>query len=358
MRLRPGLRVLRRGPAEVQIGADPRWAVRLVDLPASEVDLLLTLDRGGDLDALVGSAGRHGVSPARAHRLVDALRSARLTSGGARRSGPPLRPGAAAEVEAWTLLREDGDGAAQVRARAARSVGVVGLGRVGLGAALTLAASGVGAILLDDDSWVTSLDVGPAGYRVSDVGGPRLVAAARAIRDISPEARLALPPGQAPDVILHVEHGAADPATAVALIASGATHLSVVLREADACVGPFVVPGQAPCLRCLDLHRADADPAWPTVAAQLVMAPPRGVPTAGEPGVLAGVCAALAAAEVLAHLDGRAPRTRGSTIEVAMPDVLPRLREWEAHPQCGCASLPPASPPAPAAAPPDGAWPS
>ncbi|WP_066581577.1 ThiF family adenylyltransferase [Cellulomonas timonensis] len=359
MRLRPGLRVLRRGPSEVQVGADPRWAVRLVDLGAREVDLLLELEHGGDLDLLRREAGRHGVSAARAGELADALRSAQVTSDGPRRAGPPLRPGASAEVEAWTLLRDDGDGAAQVRARAGRSVGVVGLGRTGLGAALTLAASGVGTILLDDDSWVTSLDVGASGYRVSDVGGRRLSAAARALRDIAPEVEVSLPPGQRPDVILHVERGAADPATAVALVASGATHLSVVLREADASVGPFVVPGEGPCLRCLDLHRADVDAAWPTVAAQLVAARPRGPPPPGEPGepgVLAGVCAALAAAEVLAHLDGRTPRTRGATVEVAMPDVLPQTRGWEVHPQCGCTSLPPAPavppavPPAPASA--------
>lgn len=352
MRLRPGLRVLRRGPSEVQVGADPRWAVRLVDLRAGEADLLLELDHGGDLDVLAREASRHGVTAARAGELADALRSARVACDGARRNGPPLRPGAGAEVEAWTLLRDDGDGAAQVRARASRSVGVVGLGRTGLGAALTLAASGVGTILLDDDTWVTSLDVGASGYRVGDVGGPRVAAAARALRDIAPEVEVSLPPGQRPDVILHVERGAADPATGVALVASGAAHLSVVLREADACVGPFVVPGSGPCLRCLDLHRTDLDDAWPTVAAQLVTAPPlggtprRGTLPTGEPGVLAGVCAALAAAEVLAHLDGRTPRTRGTTIEIAMPDVLPQTRRWEVHPHCGCTSLPPASPPA------------
>ena len=34
-------------------------------------------------------------------------------------------------------------------------------------------------------------------------------------------------------------------------------------------VGPFVRPGRGPCLRCLDLHRTDADPAWPAMATQL-----------------------------------------------------------------------------------------
>ena len=41
MRLRAGLRVLRRTATEVQVGTDPRWAVRLPDLTPAEADLLL-----------------------------------------------------------------------------------------------------------------------------------------------------------------------------------------------------------------------------------------------------------------------------------------------------------------------------
>ncbi|MFI2754777.1 ThiF family adenylyltransferase, partial [Cellulomonas sp. P22] len=336
MRLRPGLRVLRRTPTEIQVGTDPRWAVRLVDLSPVEVDLLAELDRSGDLDALSRAARARGVADDQVARLVAALHDARLTAPGPRGRRPVLRPGAAAEAGAWTLLRDDADGAGHVHGRSARSVGVVGLGRTGLTAALTLAASGVGTVLLEDDTWVTSLDVGVAGYRMGDVGGPRLTAAARALRDTAPEVRTSLPPGDRPDVVVHVERGAADPAGAVALLAAGVAHLSVVVREADALVGPMVVPGAGPCLRCLDLHRTDVDPAWPAVAAQLVSAPPRGTPPPGEPGVLAGVCGALAAAMVLEHLDDAAVRTRGRTLEVAMPDVLPRVRRWEVHPQCGC----------------------
>ena len=36
MRLRAGLRVLRRTATEVQVGTDPRWAVRLPDLTPDE----------------------------------------------------------------------------------------------------------------------------------------------------------------------------------------------------------------------------------------------------------------------------------------------------------------------------------
>ena len=170
----------------------------------------------------------------------------------------------------------------------------------------------------------------------------------------------------APDLVVLVEHGAASPETALRLVTAGLPHLSVVVREGDALVGPFVVPvgaggprtgsgvegvGQAAgpgrlpargtaCLRCLDLHRGDVDPSWPLVAAQLVCRPPTSSGPAGEPVALAALGAALAAAEALTYLDTGVPRTRGATYEIAMPDLLPRLRAWAVHPDCGCTALP------------------
>ena len=61
---------------------------------------------------------------------------------------------------------------------------------------------------------------------------------------------------------------------------------------------------------------------------------------AGEPVALAALGAALAAAEALTYLDAGVPRTRGATYEIAMPDLLPRLRAWAVHPDCGCTALP------------------
>ncbi len=52
-------------------------------------------------------------------------------------------------------------------------------------------------------------------------------------------------------------------------------HLAVVFDDTGARVGPLVEPGDGPCLRCLDLGRRDADPAWPVIAAQLAGRPGR-----------------------------------------------------------------------------------
>jgi hypothetical protein len=310
MRLRTGLPVLRRGAGEVQIGTDPRWAVRLTGLAPAEVDALVA----------------RGLTTARPRlrALAEELALAGLAVPNETIDGGP-----AALV--WGLLRPDDDPSARARRRSDACVGVIGLGPTGLGIAAGLAAAGVGTVLLDDERAVRSIDVGAGGYRWSDVGRPREEAATRLLRDVSPAVEV--DGGGNPAVLVVVEGAAADPARGERLVSLDATHLSVVVREADTVVGPLVVPGAGPCLRCLDLHRADVDPAWPLLLSQLVGADP------AEPGPVATVAAGLAVAAVLAVVDGQPPRL-GSTWEIGLPDAVPRERSWAVHRRCGCVGLP------------------
>lgn len=326
MRLRPGLRVLVRAPGEVQVGTDERWAVRLDGLSEQETAAILSLGAGADTEQLEAGTG------ARLDQLTALLADAGLLAPD-RRTAAVVGP-CVADATVCGLLRPDGEGAQVVHQRREAVVGVVGLGPTGLLTAVTLAAAGVGTVLVDDETPVRSVDVGACGYRWSDVGSVRERAAVRVLRDVSPDVRTES--SAEPDVLVVVEHGAADPARAELMLGTGTVHLPVLVREADAHVGPLVVPGAGPCLRCLDLHRADADPAWPRLVAQLVRVPP-----GPEVGALAAVCAGLAAAAVLRAVDDPPSRTRvraGLAYEVRWPDVLPRTRTWEVHPDCGCTS--------------------
>jgi len=98
----------------------------------------------------------------------------------------------------------------------------------------------------------------------------------------------------------------------------GVPHIAVVFGARAVTVGPVVFPGATGCLRCADLRRTAADPAWPAIAAQLV-----GTPAAAARDAVArteALCAATRLARAVA---------RGTVVA----GVGERI---EADPECGC----------------------
>jgi hypothetical protein len=108
-------------------------------------------------------------------------------------------------------------------------------------------------------------------------------------------------------------------------------HLAVVYSDGGVTVGPLVRPGGGPCLRCVDLHRTDADPAWPAMATQLYTLPPP-----GETPVAAAAAAARATTELLAAgaPSPRAMAGRSAQLAAGATDWVSRT--WGPHPSCGC----------------------
>ncbi|MCL2089952.1 MAG: ThiF family adenylyltransferase [Micrococcales bacterium] len=324
MRLRTGLRVLPLPSGEVQIGVDPRWAVRITGLTEAETAALQAAARGAPLPG----AAPPGVSSPRWAALREDLRTAGLTHDGPR--CPPLATGEA-DAQAWGLIDPDRSGRDRVEARQRRSVLVLGLGPTGLATAVALTAAGVGTVAVDDDRPVRSVDVGPGGYRWTDIGTRRAPAAARALHDVAP-AVVTAPLGD-PDLVVLVDSDAADPLRAATLVSRGIPHLSVVVGEAGALVGPLVAGPGGPCLRCLDLYRSEADPRWTELVTGVSAADS---PGAAEVGVVAGLAGHLSAALALTHLDGD-HRPVPTTWEITLPDPVPRARTWAPHPACACA---------------------
>lgn len=120
-----------------------------------------------------------------------------------------------------------------------------------------------------------------------------------------------------------------------ALVSRAVPHLAAAASEAIGVVGPLVLPGRSACLRCLDLIRAEHDPAWPLILAQLATRPTAD-PMACDT-VLATTVAAQAAAQVLAFLDhGAAAAVTNGTLELVLPGWQWRRRTWQPHPDCGC----------------------
>jgi bacteriocin biosynthesis cyclodehydratase domain-containing protein len=139
-------------------------------------------------------------------------------------------------------------------------------------------------------------------------------------------------------VVLARPWAASDP-LAAGLQRAGVPHLVAAVRGETGVVGPLVVPGSTGCLRCADLHRRDADPRWPVLAAQLTTQQP----LASGATVTCLLTAVTAAVQVLAWLDGSAaPVTLDATLELRPPDPVPRRRRWGPHPECGCRPAAPA----------------
>ncbi|QAY71813.1 thiamine biosynthesis protein ThiF [Xylanimonas protaetiae] len=332
--MRAGMPVLDRGQGEVQLGTDPRWALRLAGLDPAEVAWLRELATRRHTSP-AAAAERHGVRPARRDEVVRLLRTGGflLPADPASRTATVLAPAdGAADATALGALRPDGAGRATLARRARASVAVAGLGRLGAAVALHLATAGVGTLVLADAGAVQTTDLGLGGYTPADVGRPRRVALADVLGRAAAHVRTR-PDGSA-DVVVLVETHATAPARYARLLGDGVAHLTVTVREADVVVGPFVLPGRTACARCADLARADDDPAWPALAAQL-----RQATEAPQETTLAASAAAVAGAQVLAHLDGVRPATAGATVELALPQALPQVSGLAPHPRCGCVVL-------------------
>lgn len=322
MQLRADATVLRRREDEVQIGTDPRWAVVLTGLSPAQVAWVCRLRPG----AAAPPSPNDEVAA-----LVTALTDALMLVPRGTRATAAVRAAAGGngDVAVLSALRPDAGGRRTLEARARRTVAVSGLGRLGAMVASTLATAGVGALILDDHRVVRPIDLGPGAYALVDVGTARDAAVRRIAATMAPS--VVTDGTSDPDVVVMIEERVANPDRALGLMSAGIPHLGVEIREADVVVGPFVLPGRSPCLRCIDLHRSDIDPTWPQVSLQL-----RAMPASAEETVLAVTGAAITAGQVLAALDGAQPRTAAACIEIPAPDAMPRQNPTAVHPACGC----------------------
>ena len=112
-------------------------------------------------------------------------------------------------------------------------------------------------------------------------------------------------------------------------------HLAVAVTGTRAVIGPLVIPGRTSCLRCRELHLADADETWPRAAVQWAARHP-GPAAAG----LAHLSGAWAALHVLAVIDAgsaevQAPAMNAALI-IGLPDAAVEVESRPPLPLCGC----------------------
>ena len=339
--LKPGLLPVWRNRDTMQIGIDPRRAIALTGMRGA-AGLLRLLDGSRDRGQVLAAARDLGIDPAAADQVMSLL-----AAGGALDDIPAsthdalpaaLRARLAPELATAALAHGDADGGARTLARRqAACVRVHGASRAALWIAALLTSAGIGLVVSTGPTPARQAqDIPdppePPGLPGGATARPTLTrpATARSARgSAAPRTR----PRRSSLVILADSHRRDLPA---ALARDQVPHLAVSTSEAIGVVGPLVLPGRSACLRCLDLTRAERDPAWPLILAQLAG---RAAPDpAACAAVLAAMAAAQATAQALAFID-RGPAAVAvicGTLELVRPDWQWRRRTWPPHPRCGC----------------------
>lgn len=302
LRLQPYARLLRRGSATVQVGLVGSGIV-LSGLRDADAAFLERLAAGTDLETATRLSG----PTARVGSIVAALEASDLlTEDAAEDPRPALHPERARLLGHEARARAAcgaGDGRALVAARAARHVVVHGEGRLAQDLAAVLRDAGIGRLTCGGEVGLHDL-----AWREGEA--------------------------RSPDAVVLVGSGAVGFETAEPWRRRGVPHVPVVVDGHRLVVGPWVCAA-GPCLTCLDLHRADRDPAWPLVLRQLTGSP--------EERVDADACLRAAAAAhvtslVLTAVDGGNDIEAGITTEVSLPRLDTVRRRWSAHPRCRCAA--------------------
>lgn len=284
----------------LQIGIDARRAVALTGM-AGLASVISLLDGSRDRAEVVRAATDGGIPAQAAERVLALLAAAGVVddfpAATLRLLPQPARARLAPELATASLAHGDGDGGARTLARRTSAhVTVHGRGRVAAAITPLLTRSGIGHVELAD--------------AVADGSGTAC-----------------------PD--LAVLTGSRPPELQDALIRAQVPHLAVSASEAIGVVGPLVIPGRSACLHCLDLARADRDPSWPLILAQLAGREPDPL---GCDAPLATAVAAQAAFQALALIDraGCAKPVTNGTLELVLPGWQWQRRTWLPHPRCSC----------------------
>jgi bacteriocin biosynthesis cyclodehydratase domain-containing protein len=357
--VKPALRRAWRNLQFVQFGATPAHAVVLGPVDTTTGSLLGLFDGTQGIALLREEARALGLSEERMEAVLARLADAGLLDDAA--VGDPAADALRAEDGTLDRLRADlaslsvvhrdpGGAIRRLAARRSMRVQVRGAGRVGAGVAALLSASGVGTVEVLDGGRVEPWDVAPGGLPAEAVGERRDAAARRLVGRSAPGTRVprtargpragraaCSEPGLALVVVAPRDGLAAyapDPLPADDWVATGTPHLYAGVVEATGVVGPLVLPGGTACARCLDLERADRDPAWPRMVAQWRSGRQSRVP-ACDLG-LASAVAGLTAAHALAYLDGELPASTGARWETSLPALDWRSERIAPHTDCTC----------------------
>lgn len=296
-----------RTDSSIVVGHGARSVV-VTDVSREAVAWLVSLNGHATLDEALADAATRGLGrrePRRILRavvLTGALDDAASSSIELRDAVPAIRDRLNEELAA--LRHRWGSPASARQAFSARrqaTVAIRGDGPVAEAMAATLTASGVGSLVTAD------------GLR--------------------PGSRRGRARSGALTCVVLCDSTGAQSASAPEALALDVAHLPVSAHGSIGSVGPLVIPGHTSCLRCRDLHRQDADPAWSRVAVQLS----RPISVVA-PAALVTAVTGWAALMILPLIDATEPHRDSAQHEWTfnLDGSPPEATLRSPHPLCGC----------------------
>jgi molybdopterin-synthase adenylyltransferase len=248
----------------------------------------------------------------------------------------------------------DGRSAAAMQLALARAtVVVLGAGGLGSWSASGLACAGVGRIVVVDDDRVELSNLNrQILYRASDLGRPKVDAAADALAGLNPRIEIVSSRARirgAADVAVVARDAdfvvctADSPPHAIgrwvneACLELGTPHISAGQFPPMVRVGPTFVPGRGACLECQELALRRDFGLWD----ELVEHRQRRSPVAATLGAASGLIGSLIAMEVIHWITGICePATLGRGLLFDLRDFSTSWQEVHSEPDCpACAGL-------------------
>ena len=249
-------------------------------------------------------------------------------------------PSTRREVEARHLPH-----GASFSSRQSRSIMITSRSTIATSVASLLFGSGLTEIkFLDDKSsnvrdQITDLDLGLSIFNGSDVGIQRAerleqIAHRSAILPLSDDRNAIAPDFRA---LLTIATGYPRPDHHQRWISEDRTFFILPNpSQREIRIGPIVLPGVTPCLRCHELNQIESD-FWREQVRQLQQLKSE----VEVPRVAAILTASLAASYILLWIDGDSQRLSehplyGKQYILDLDSMESRVETWKHHPQCGC----------------------
>lgn len=171
---------------------------------------------------------------------------------------------------------------------------------------------------------------------VHDAGTTDIAAGVRELLTRS-GVRASAEPVDRPTLVVVMATGVGARSLVDALANEELTHLLVQAQQDGVEVGPLVVPGKTPCVRCADLQRAEWDPHWLALLAQVERPLADSERSAAAVSVLTCHAAAIeTVSQLLVVIDSGAAADHSTVVFIGPRATDTETRTVGVHPACGC----------------------